>query len=205
MANVSLIHSSKDHDWETPSSLVRALAYVIGIDQFDLDPCADINNKKATKYYDLDKDGLKQPWFGHVFCNPPYKLTKEFLAKRLEGGWKSITYLIPNRTDTKYWHQHAFDASHWFVFEGRIGFLRPIGEITIKKCTKCNYKVVTTLVDILPPAKHIYRCSECDNTFEGTGPAFGSIALHYKIENPFTGSPVLVSVKVADLMRAGDE
>lgn len=122
MANIKDIHSSKFFEWSTPWPVVKGLAHLLDIPQFDLDPCAEQHTAKAEKYY-IER-GCDQPWFGHVFINPPYNKTKDFLNRRFGNDYESATYLLPMRSDTKYWHKHAFDATYWFIFEGRIKFER---------------------------------------------------------------------------------
>ena len=41
----------------------------------DLDPASNDyaqTSIKAKTYYTKQKDGLKEPWFGRIWCNPPY-------------------------------------------------------------------------------------------------------------------------------------
>ena len=55
-------------EWETPPEFVAQLEAEFGA--FTLDPCARAETAKAPLYYDLECDGLRQPWSGHVFVNP---------------------------------------------------------------------------------------------------------------------------------------
>ena len=48
--------------WLTPRSLGR----------FDLDPCAAPGWPTADEHYILPTDGLREPWTGRVWLNPPY-------------------------------------------------------------------------------------------------------------------------------------
>lgn len=54
--------------WLTPPHILKALG------DFDLDPCASLNRPwdTAKHHYTEEDDGLIQPWFGRVWCNPPY-------------------------------------------------------------------------------------------------------------------------------------
>lgn len=54
---------------ETPQAFFD---WLNGIFRFDLDVCALPENAKCEKYYTPESDGLKQPWTGGVWCNPPY-------------------------------------------------------------------------------------------------------------------------------------
>lgn len=40
---------------------------------------------RATAFYSLKDDGLKNPWFGRVWLNPPYgKFSAAFVRKAVE-------------------------------------------------------------------------------------------------------------------------
>jgi hypothetical protein len=39
---------------------------------FTLDACATAANAKCAAYFTRKEDGLRQPWTGRVWCNPPY-------------------------------------------------------------------------------------------------------------------------------------
>lgn len=54
---------------ETPQAFFD---WLNGIFRFDLDVCALPENAKCDKYYTPESDGLRQPWTGGVWCNPPY-------------------------------------------------------------------------------------------------------------------------------------
>ena len=55
--------------WLTPPHILAALG------PFDLDPCACMEPRPwptAATHYTRADNGLLRPWFGRVFCNPPY-------------------------------------------------------------------------------------------------------------------------------------
>lgn len=84
--------SLSDH-WYTPKAVIDAARQVLG--HIDLDPATSVKANVRGKWKAADRiytekpepgsdgvDGLKQPWAGRVWCNPPYnRLTKEFVEK----------------------------------------------------------------------------------------------------------------------------
>ncbi len=64
--------------WYTPVEIIDRVKEVFG-GNIDLDPasCATANKTvRASEYYDESDDGLKQDWYGKIFCNPPYSKAK---------------------------------------------------------------------------------------------------------------------------------
>ena len=93
---------------------------------FDLDVAAEAINSKGLEYFDEKIDGLKQEWFGHVWCNPPYgrKITS-WLEKAAEQrkNCEAIWVLIPARTEVKWFHDIVMKEAHTvYLIKGRINF-----------------------------------------------------------------------------------
>lgn len=112
--NTDVAFSAESVEWYTPTAVVMALADATG-GPFDLDPCGARGSNTRTiipAVYTLPThDGLALPWFGRVFCNPPYNATGKWLAKAEEelaaGRARRAVFLIAARTDTKWWHRHV--------------------------------------------------------------------------------------------------
>jgi site-specific DNA-methyltransferase (adenine-specific) len=123
-------NSSTSENWETPQELLEPLYSVFGA--FDLDPCSPCSNSRtapvrANAHYTQDDDGLSLPWFGRVFCNPPYgRALCHWVAKAYEesrcGNTQTIVMLIPARTDTKFWHQSIVGKAAILFLKGRLKF-----------------------------------------------------------------------------------
>ncbi len=63
----------KSNEFYTPSHIIEIARACMG--GIDLDPasCAIANETvKAARFYDTRQNGLKRPWFGRVWLNPPY-------------------------------------------------------------------------------------------------------------------------------------
>ena len=72
-------------------------------------------------------DGLKLPWKGRIYVNPPYSNIKPFIEKGLkemqEKRATTIVYLLPVRTDTQYWHNLILpNATEIRIIKGRLNF-----------------------------------------------------------------------------------
>lgn len=114
------------NEWLTPPELIKSLG------QFDLDPCAPVEEKRpwatANKHYDISQDGLKMPWVGRVWCNPPYetKLAAAFLEKCLNHG--NAIALIFARTETANWFNYIWGKADCVLFvKGRLTFYHANG------------------------------------------------------------------------------
>ena len=87
--------SSRHDEWETPRELFDELDFEFA---FTLDTCATAENAKCERYFSKREDGLRQPWTGICFCNPPYGraiglwVRKGYEAAR-EGA--TVVMLIP--------------------------------------------------------------------------------------------------------------
>lgn len=77
---------------------------------FTLDVAANARNAKKPAFYDLESDGLKQPWAPHrVWCNPPFSNLGAWVKKaheELDRGCPVIVMLLPaNRTEQGWWQE----------------------------------------------------------------------------------------------------
>jgi hypothetical protein len=103
---------------------------VKALGKFDLDPCASVDRPwdTANTHYTIKENGLSMPWFGRVWCNPPYgKEMVPFLEKMVnhpEGG----ILLMFARTETKAFFKYVWDKADAILFlKGRLRFHRPDG------------------------------------------------------------------------------
>lgn len=121
-------------DRGTPPELFDPLMERFG---FTLDVAAAEHNAKCASWYSLGGfDGLANPWFGRVWCNPPYSNLEPWLRKAWDA-WTDdkpevIVMLLPaNRTEQGWWQDHIEpyrDRGAMFSIEfmrGRQRFIMP--------------------------------------------------------------------------------
>ena len=118
--------SSATGEWYTPPEIVHLVAEVLG--QIDLDPASNPGdpNIPARQHYTVEDDGLRQPWSGRVFLNPPYGSEIPRWVERLcehhnSGAVPEAIALLPARTDTV-WFQRLAPYPRCFI-KGRVKFV----------------------------------------------------------------------------------
>jgi len=92
---------------------------------FNLDVCALPENAKCKQFFTPEQNGLKQEWLGNCWCNPPYgRAIRYWIQKGYESSLSgsTVVFLIPARTDTKYWHDYVMKASEIRFVKGRLRF-----------------------------------------------------------------------------------
>ena len=104
--------SSLRLDWKTPRAVYQVLDAEFG---FDFDPCPA----------NPTLDGLVVDWGDVNFCNPPYgreipKWIKRGYEEHQKG--KTVVFLIPSRTDTRWWHDYCMKADEIRYIKGRLKF-----------------------------------------------------------------------------------
>jgi phage N-6-adenine-methyltransferase len=123
MSKTGFSHESQHSvtkEWYTPQWIFEALDI-----EFDLDPCGpidDVGCVPAKKKYTILDDGLKQPWVGTVWLNPPYgRSTTLWMAKMHEH--RDGIALVFSRTDTAWFHDYAIHATLLLFLRKRIAFI----------------------------------------------------------------------------------
>jgi len=123
--------SSAKLDYSTPQYVFEQLDAEF---HFNLDACANEENHKVPNYY-YGEEGLRRNWFcwkpveerGRVFCNPPYgrkigdwieKGYEEFIRNNVDV----LVFLLPSRTDTRWWHDYVMRAKEIRFIKGRLKF-----------------------------------------------------------------------------------
>ena len=115
MRGAHVLYKSVSPHWATPVGVYKVLDAEF---HFTLDACpiGEIGGLFGKE------DALLKSWAGErVFCNPPYgPCIPEWLRKGREAD--VAVFLLPARTDTKWWHQQALKADEIRFVEGRLRF-----------------------------------------------------------------------------------
>jgi hypothetical protein len=126
-------------EWYTPPEYVEMARIVLrGI---DLDPASAAKPQewiKAGTYYIASDDGMEQPGFGRVWCNPPYgkdqpkgRKAPDWLKKALscyESGEIEAAILLLNRTGAAWYKQQLRRVTAICEVHKRIPFIDATGK-----------------------------------------------------------------------------
>lgn len=108
-------------DWYTPPEIFKALGLT-----FALDPCSPGAGHwvPALSYYTKEVDGLKQPWHGTVFVNPPFGGRHghvPWLVKFFYHG--DGIAVVRSYTSADWWHEHMHRADLLLWPNGKTQFI----------------------------------------------------------------------------------
>jgi len=106
------LFSSMRTDWRTPVAVYEELDDEF---HFDFDPCPP----------NPTFDGLTIEWGERNFVNPPYgRQIGQWISKGYEEArkGKQVVWLIPSRTDTRWWHDYIMKADEIRFIKGRLHF-----------------------------------------------------------------------------------
>ena len=115
----------KNDEWLTPPEIIKALG------DFDLDPCSPVNRPwpTARAHFDKTLDGLRLPWAGRVWLNPPYGKEAAEWLKKLSTHNNGIA-LIFARTETAMFFEYVWGKARGVLFlRGRLRFHLPDGSL----------------------------------------------------------------------------
>ena len=112
------LFTSQSDNWKTPERFYEELHKEFG---FDFDPCPFVSDPCLSNY---KFDGLNTYWAAINFCNPPYSRIADWVKKGFEEAQKgkTVVFLIPSRTDTRWWHDYIMKAKEIRFIKGRLRF-----------------------------------------------------------------------------------
>lgn len=125
MRGTHAVLSSNSVEWATPRWLFDR--YDREFQRFTLDAAATDANALCPRYYTRAEDALSRDWgTERVWCNPPYGDgdVGRFVAKahRASMNGATVVVLVPARTDTAWFHDHALPHGELRFLRGRVNF-----------------------------------------------------------------------------------
>lgn len=102
---------------QTPRYITDALG------PFDLDPCAGESTTIAHTNWWIGRseDGLIRPWFGFVWCNPPF--SKKEIWAELTVKHNNGILILPERGSAPWFGPLAMQVGSYFVSGKKIDFV----------------------------------------------------------------------------------
>lgn len=148
----------------TTGKTIAAIMSIVGVFEFDLDPCADELSRWGKAWFTEASNGLVAPWFGHVFVNPPWSDIGPWVVKAwaemILGRPKSVTMLLPdNRQGTAWWQEH----------------IEPNRDGGPRVCMPVSISLETTYL----PGRPRYGNPTDPDGHKSKSPPFGSVVLHW--------------------------
>jgi ParB family chromosome partitioning protein len=122
-------------EWHTPAEVIALVREVLGT--IDVDPASSAQAQEtvqATTYYTQEEDGLRHPWHGTVFLNPPFSSPRlprycGKLLEELDTGHTTAAIMLTNSvTDTGWFHRVAPRADAICFTKDRIPFIHATRE-----------------------------------------------------------------------------
>lgn len=120
--HANVMFSSKSDDHATPQAFFDRLNREFN---FTLDVCASVGNRKCERFFTKENDGLRLPWDGVCWMNPPRTHVARWVEKaRSESKDNNATVvgLVPAKTDSDWFHDFVFKFAELRFVRG---ILRP--------------------------------------------------------------------------------
>ncbi len=89
----------------------------------DLDPCAAADTTIGAVNYAIERgeNGLALPWFGFVYCNPPFSQKEAWAQQMIEHGRGIL--ILPERGSAPWFGPLANAAGSYWVMGRKINFI----------------------------------------------------------------------------------
>lgn len=105
-----VLFSKETDEWLTPDNIIEPLRREFN---FVLDAATDSSNPLGmSKFYTKKDNGLIQDWDTWTFCNPPYSMKHDFVAKayyEMVDRKVSSVLLIPAKPELRFFHYYIWD------------------------------------------------------------------------------------------------
>lgn len=138
LQQMQVMLSSESNEWYTPPFIVESARRVMG--EIYLDPATNEAAQelivKAKKFYTVNENGLRFPWYGRVWLNPPYgqwagKSSQKTWSDKLvyeyrKGNVIEACLLVKAALGYK-WFESLWDRFTGCFFRERVSFIRGDG------------------------------------------------------------------------------
>lgn len=162
-------HSSNTNEHPTPIDVVARARRLMR--RIDLDPasCAKFNKQiGAKKYFGIRQDGLRQPWHGRVFLNPPGGLVR----KGEDGIWRPV----PKNENGRYMGPGDSSMCVWW---NRLAGAWQSGKVTEAIFIGFTLEILRTSQASVLPIQHFPRCYPRERmAFGGDQPTHANIIVY---------------------------
>ena len=137
--SVKNMFKSKQQNWQTPKDFYDKINQEFN---FDFDPCP----------VNPTFNGLEVEWGNRNFINPPYKTMLSWIKKGIEEYKKGklSVFLLPVRTETKYFHELIMPNAEVRFIRGKLKFGAP--DSKLPECDWCPAPFASMIV-IFNPTK----------------------------------------------------
>lgn len=113
----------------------------------DIDPCAHPSSPviAARRLMPaLGGDGLTEDWSGQLaYVNPPYSNQLTWLKRGFEQWWEGnvgmVVFLLPVRTDNRFFHETLHWHADLFLLQGRLRFADVCGAVRNVRRSACGW------------------------------------------------------------------
>lgn len=119
------VFSTGNEEWTTPRWLFDQLDAEF---HFTLDAAATDDNHLCREYFTKTHDALQYAWMDRFYLNPPYS---RYVGRWVQYAWEQVylhrntdvgVLLIAARTDTRWFHDYAWNGAEVRLVKGRLHY-----------------------------------------------------------------------------------
>lgn len=122
--STDILRSRKSDEYPTPQAIFDECDARYG--PLLLDAAATYENTKCRRLLTAIDNSLAYPWWGRVWCNPPYSLTRQFVEHAIRqvavGNAELVVMLLPSNTATRWWREAYEHADEVLLISGKLKF-----------------------------------------------------------------------------------
>jgi hypothetical protein len=126
-------------EWLTPRWILAPLG------EFDLDPCSPVERpwNTARTHYTIQNDGLKLPWAGRVWLNPPFNRNERPEWMQRMAAHNNGIMLVPAACETEAFQRHVFGKASGILMLSRRPHFCAVDGVEAKANSGCTICLVS--------------------------------------------------------------